>query len=54
VGARGKIHLLHGVFEIAFAFGIELAMSTDLFGAHGGVGGELVDFEAVDLNLPGG
>ncbi len=30
VGAGGKVHLFHGVFEVAFAFGIELAAIADL------------------------
>ena len=41
VGAGGEVHLLHGVFEIAAGFGVELAALAHLLRAHGGVGGDL-------------
>ncbi len=46
----GEVHFRHGVFEVAFAFRIELAMIADLARAHRGVGGEFFGFKALDLN----
>jgi len=42
VGAGGEVHLLHGLFEVALAFGIEGAVFADVFRVHGGVGGVAV------------
>jgi hypothetical protein len=30
MGSGGEIHLLHGMFEVTFAFGVELAVIADL------------------------
>jgi len=54
MGVGGEIHLLHGVFEVAFAFRIELAAFAHLPRAHGGVGDEICGFETLDLDLAGG
>ena len=54
VGAGGEVHLLHGVLQVAGAFGIELAVSANLTSAHGGVGGEFVGFESADLDVTRG
>jgi len=54
MGTSGKVHLLHGVFKIAFALGVELAALADLLRAHGGIGGELGGFKTRYLDLPRG
>ena len=52
MGAGGEIHLLHGMFKVASAFGIQLAALADLLGTHGGVGGDAFGFKTANLDLP--
>ena len=53
VGAGREVHLLHGVFEVAFAFRIELAAFADLASSHRGIGGELGGFKTLHLDFAG-
>lgn len=53
VSAGGETHFLHGVFEIAGTFRIQLAILAGLAGRHGGVGGVFRLFEPLLLDLSG-
>ena len=52
MGAGGEIQGDHGLFEIGFAFGVELAVAADLPRGHGGVGARLGPAEAAFLTFP--
>ena len=51
MGASGKIHLLHCVFQVATSFRIELATLANLLRAHRGIGGEPGGFETRNLYI---
>jgi len=54
MGPSRKVHFLHGMFQVAGAFGAGLAVLTDLARAHRGVCRSGRFFEPLQLDTSGG